>query len=172
MKGKENMKQYFNISDNNCPTCGGSTTRTDVLFLDGMIRVDSTCDKCGHSLMTLYQIESVVDDDEPARLANSVDIPVRAEISHCVWTACDEFLEGESDYTSDCSLVLDEIDFDRLPLPENIGQACADDDMDCIYEVGVKYGIFDEWNGPYNVYINEDDYEEYYEARKELEGSK
>ena len=94
---------------------------------------------------------------------------VRAEISHCVWTTCDEFLEGESDYTDDCSMVLDEIDFDRLPLPENIGQACADGDMDRIYEVGVTYGIFDEWDGPYNVYICKDDYERYYEARKELE---
>ena len=101
-----------------------------------------------------------------------IDIPVRAEISHCVWIAGNELIENGSDY-SDCSPVLDEIVLDKLPLPENIGQACSDGDMDYVYEIGVKYGIFDEWDGPsYNVYINEDDYKKYYETRKKLEGSK
>ena len=94
---------------------------------------------------------------------------VRAEITRCMWTACDEYLEGESDYASDCSLILDEEDFDDLPLPKDVNQACADGDMDYIYQKGVTYGFFREWSGPYDVYINEDDYEEYYKARKELE---
>ena len=57
------MKQYHDVHDSKCPTCGGETVMTALLFFDGsMIRLDSTCTKCGHELMTLYTIDSVVDE--------------------------------------------------------------------------------------------------------------
>ena len=94
---------------------------------------------------------------------------VSAKIAHCTWLK-DYLFEGERDWIDDCSVVLDEIEFDRLPKPEDVEQAASDGDFDCIYEKGVKYGICEQWSGPYNVYIDSWSYEKYYEARKAIEG--
>ena len=94
---------------------------------------------------------------------------VRAEVAHQVWCG-DELIECDGDdYTGDCAMVLDNVSLEDLPKPENVGQACSDGDMDYIFEEGKCYGLFDEWDGPYEVYVYDGDYERYYEARKELE---
>ena len=93
---------------------------------------------------------------------------VSAEVSHCTWSG-DELFEGESDYVEDISVVLDKVPLARLPLPMNIGQACSDGDMDFVYEDGVDCGLFAQWDGPYNVYIDEYDYRRYYDIRKTIE---
>ena len=154
------MKQYFNISDNNCPTCGGSTTRTNVLFLDGMIRVDSTCNKCGHSLMTLYQIESVVDDDEPAV---STNVSVTAELMHEKWVR-DYAYYVDSEYF-DCCKALDEFGLSELPPSANGFVNGWLNYGDEVFATAVILGIAKDWDGPFTLAIDSDDYDEYIRQR-------
>jgi hypothetical protein len=78
-------------------------------------------------------------------------------------------IDLDDNFAGDVSVVLDCVELKDLPKPENVSQACADGDMDFVFEEGKWYYLFDEWDGPYEVYVYEDDYKRYYEARKELE---
>jgi len=165
------MKQYFNVADNRCPSCGGDVSIYNTVHLGEHVRVDSFCKKCGHTLMALYHIVSIVDDDA----TEEDNGKVLAEVMHEVWMR-DYANYVDSEYF-DCSKALDEFELNVLP-PDADGFSegwCSWGDD--VFFCAAAQGLAKRWDGPFTFVVTDTDaYDEYIRRRvlneygKELRG--
>lgn len=119
---------------------------------------------------SMDEIEAAIQTIVNRHLRGSVFSPthcfVNATIQHEFWDDHDYLVYGDGDEFN-CVLALDSFDLSELP-------PCADmihgDDErfvceDEVFTTAVRLGQVDDWEGPFDLYVNERDYDEYLRER-------
>jgi hypothetical protein len=152
------LKDYVNDMgfDGEAPVCKAEFLEAEFKDEDYMRGLLAPYNSGDTSLLSAY---------ERCRKAETRLIPVHARLVRQRWI--NDYAITESEETFDCTDALDTFGVNELPKHADDLHACGALNFgDDIFHAAVRLGVTDEWDGPFELYIdNDDEYQRYLQDR-------